>query len=88
MGTRSSNVILLGRKRFKVWLVDRANIQRAHYQGAALPAVGDTIFVSRTELDDEGNWQTMKTKQVPARVTRVRAGMITAVNIDGDYEDP
>jgi hypothetical protein len=68
-------------------LVDRANVQRAHYEGAALPSVGETIFVQKTDLDDDGGWQTMKIKPVPARVTRVRAGMITAVNMDGDYED-
>jgi hypothetical protein len=80
-------VALLGRtKTFKVWLVDGANVQRAHYEGAALPSVGETIFVRKTDLDDDGDWQTMKIKPVPARVTRVRAGM-TAVNMDGDYED-
>jgi hypothetical protein len=48
------------------------------------------IFVRKTELDDDGDWQTMKKKPkpIPARVTRVRGGMITAVKIDGDYEDP
>jgi hypothetical protein len=80
------HVARLGRtKTFKVWLVDRANVQRAHYEGAALPSVGETIVVRKTELDDEGDWQTMKIKPVPARVSRVRGGMITAVNIDGDY---
>jgi hypothetical protein len=91
MGTRFPNVALLGRTRtFKVWLVDTANVQRAHYQGAALPAIGEMIFVRKTELDDDGDWQTMKKKPkpIPARVTRVRGGMITAVKIDGDYEDP
>jgi hypothetical protein len=81
-------VSLLGRtKTFKVWLVDRGNVERAHYHAAALPGIGETIFVRKTELDDEGRWQTMKIKPVPARVTRVRGGMITAVNIDGDHED-
>jgi len=81
-------VSLLGRtKTFKVWLVDRGNVERAHYHAAALPGVGETIFVRKTELDDDGQWQTMKVKPVPARVTRVRGGVITAVNIDGDYED-
>ena len=73
-----------------MWLVDTANVQRAQYQGAALPAIGEMIFVRKTELDDDGDWQTMKKKPkpIPARVTRVRGGMITAVKIDGDYEDP
>ena len=90
MGTRCPNVALLGRTRtFKVWLVDTANVQRAHYQAPALPAIGETIFVRKTELDEDGGWKTnKKTKPVPARVSRVRGGMITAVKIDGDYEDP
>ena len=54
-------------------------------KGLHSPAIGDTIFVRRTELDDEGDWQTMKTKPVPARVTRVRGGMIMAVSIDDDH---
>jgi hypothetical protein len=61
-----------------VWLVDRAEIIRAGYRAAALPAVGQTILVEKMDLDDEGNWRTMKSKPVPARVTRVRGGFITA----------
>jgi len=77
-------VALLGRsKTFKVWLVDRGIVLRAHYQAPALPAIGETIFVRKTELDDEGGWKTTKkTKPVPARVSRVRGGMITAVNME------
>jgi hypothetical protein len=65
-------------------LVDEANVQRAHYQAAAPPAIGETIFVRRTEPDDDGRWQTTKSTPVPARVTRVRAGTITAVDMEGD----
>ncbi len=41
----------------------------------------------RTELADDGRWQTMKVKPVAARVTRVRGELITAVNMDADDED-
>ena len=81
---------LLGRtKTFKVWLVESTSIQRAHYKAATLPALGETIFVRKAEPDDEGHWQTMKIEPVPARVTRVRAGMITAVKMErGDGDTP
>jgi hypothetical protein len=80
-------VSLLGRtKTFKVWLVESTSIHRAHYKAAALPAIGETIFVHRAEPDDEGRWQTMKTKPVPARVTRVRGGMITAIAMEGEQD--
>ena len=81
-----SSVTLLRRnKTFKVWLVESGNVQRAHYEGGALPAIGDTIFVRQTELDDDGAWRTKKKADpVRARVTRVRGGMITAVAVDDD----
>ena len=73
----------LGRtKTFKVWLLNEANVERAHYEAAALPAVGETILVRQTEPDDDGTWRTMKTKPVRARVTRVRAGIITALYME------
>jgi hypothetical protein len=75
-------------KTFKVWLIDGANVDRAHYQAAALPAIGDTVFVHKTAPDDDGRWQTLKLQPVPARVTRVRGGMITADNLDGDAHKP
>ena len=61
-----------------MWLVYRAEIVRAHYKSAAFPAVGETIFVRKMELDDEGVWRTKRTKPVPARVTRVSTEFITA----------
>ena len=61
-----------------MWLIDSGNIERANYVALELPMVGDTIAVQKTEQDDEGEWRTTKTKPVSARVTRVRAGMITA----------
>jgi hypothetical protein len=43
---------LLRRTRtFKVWLVDRAEIGRAYYKSAALPAVGETILMRKMKLD-------------------------------------
>ena len=74
---------MLRTKTFKVWLVDRAEILRAGYKSAALPAVGETIFVEKMALDGDGNWRSTKSKPVPARVTRVRGGFITA-HIDND----
>jgi hypothetical protein len=59
-----------------------ATIHRARYESKAPPAVGETIFVRKMRLDDEGSWRTIR-KPVPARVTRVRGGMITA-SIDHD----
>jgi hypothetical protein len=61
-----------------VWLVDRAEIVRARYKSAALPAVGETILVRKMELDDEGVWRKARTKPVPVRVTRVSTEFITA----------
>jgi hypothetical protein len=70
---------LLRRTRtFKVWLVDKAEIVRAYYKSAVLPAVGETILVRRMELDGEGSWRRTKSPPVPARVIRVSAGVITA----------
>jgi hypothetical protein len=63
---------------FKVWLVDKAEIVRAGYKSAALPAVGETILVRKLQLDDKGAWRTTRTEPVAARVTRVRGGFITA----------
>jgi hypothetical protein len=70
---------LLRRTRtFKVWLVDRAEIVRASYKSAALPAVGETILVRKMKLDAEGSWRKTRTRPVPVRVTRVSAEFITA----------
>ena len=70
---------LLRRTRtFKVWLVDKAEIGRAYYKSAALPAVGETILVRKMEHDGEGSWRRTRSKPVPARVIRVSAGFITA----------
>jgi hypothetical protein len=78
-------VARLGRtKTFKVWLVERTEVRHAHYEGGALPAIGETIFVRKAEPGNDGRWKTMKVKPVPARVTRVRGGMITAVTMEGD----
>lgn len=68
---------------FRVWLVDRGEIIRAGYRAGALPAVGETILVEKMGLDDDGNWRKIKSEAVPARVTRVRGGFITA-HIDND----
>jgi hypothetical protein len=62
---------------FKVWLVDRAEIGRAYYKSAALPAVGETILVRKMKLDAKGSWRKTRTEPVPVRVTRVGAGFIT-----------
>ena len=70
---------LLRRTRtFKVWLLDRAEIGRAYYKSAALPAVGETILVRELKLDAEGSWRKTRTRPVPVRVIRVSAGFITA----------
>jgi len=61
-----------------VWLIEKADVHRAGYKSAALPAVGETILVRKMALDTEGSWRTMKTELVPARVTQVRGGTITA----------
>ena len=65
-------------KTFRVWLVDRAEIVRARYKSAAMPAVGETIVVERMQLEGEGVWRKAKTKPVRAHVTRVSSGFITA----------
>ena len=78
------NMARLRRSRtFRVWLVDSAEILRAAYNSAVLPAVGETILVEKMQLDAEGAWKRTKTKPVPARVTRVSGGFITA-EIDND----
>ena len=70
---------LLRRTRtFKVWLVDKADIGRAYYKSAALPAVGETILVRKMKHDAQGSWRKTRTKPVRVRVTRVSAGFITA----------
>lgn len=81
--------LLRRNKTFKVWLVESGNVRRAHYEGGALPGIGDTILVRQTELHDDGGWRTNKgTNAVLARVTRVRGGMITAVAVDDDGRPP
>ena len=70
--------LLRQRRIFKVWLVDRAEIGRAYYKSATLPAVGETILVRKMTLDPKGSWRKAKTKPVPVRVTRVGTGFITA----------
>ena len=89
-GYITSSVSLLRRnKTFNVWLVERGKVQRAHYEGGALPGVGDTIFVRRTELDDDGGWRANnESNAVLARVARVRGGMITALAVDDDGGPP
>ena len=72
---------------FRVWLVDTGEILRAGYRAAALPAVGETILVQKMKLDEDGAWKPTKSKRVPARVTRVRGGMITAETNTGDTRD-
>ena len=61
-----------------MWLIEKADVQRAGYKAASLPAVGETIFVRKMALDAEGSWGTMKAEPMPARVTQVRDGTITA----------
>lgn len=61
----------LGRTRtFNMSSVDGTSIQRAHYTAAALPAIGETIFVRRTEPDAHGESQMSKIEPVlSVRVT-------------------
>jgi hypothetical protein len=72
-------------KTFKVWLMAGAKTRGAYaYVSNVLPAVGETIVVRKTVIDEAGDAQMrMDTSPVPARVTRVRAGVITAAEMPG-----
>jgi hypothetical protein len=49
------------------------------YKSIALPAVGETIFVQKVGADHQGDERILTAvPPVPAYVTRVRAGTITA----------
>jgi len=61
-----------------VWLIEKGHVHRAGYKSASLPAVGETILVRKMELDAEDSGRTAETEPVPARVTQVRGGTITA----------
>jgi hypothetical protein len=67
-------------KTFKVWLIAGQKSLGAYaYVSRVLPKVGETIFVRKTVIDEAGDATLrMETSPVLARVTRVRAGIITA----------
>jgi hypothetical protein len=53
------------------------------YKSLALPAVGETISVQKVGTDHQGDERILTAlPPVPACVTRVRAGTITASEID------
>lgn len=67
-----------------MWLIRDGRTQGTYaYRSTALPAVGQTIFVQKVETDQEGDPRILAASPpVPACVTRVRAGTITASEID------
>jgi hypothetical protein len=70
-------------KTFKVFLMAGKTSRGTYvYVSNNLPAVGDTIFVRKTAVGQHGDPETSReTAPVPARVTRVRAGVITAAEM-------
>ena len=53
------------------------------YRSTDLPAVGETILVQKVETDVDGDQRILDAlTPVPACVTRVRAGTITATELD------